>query len=113
MLAAKFKAAFRHTMVDLADVQRRIGLAQNDRRGLWNAEIIEADVARLFVSLKFCDLGIDLSFGRAIRRNVVCAVLIVDLIVGLIVGLNVGLNAGLNVGLDAGLDVGLAVGLVV
>src|SRR5262249_8267302 len=71
VLTAKFKAPFGHTAIDLADVQRRIGLAQNNRRGLRNAKIGETDVARLFVLLQLGHLGFDLGLGRSVGHYVV------------------------------------------
>src|SRR5262249_5831675 len=89
--AAKFETSFGHSAVDLADVKRRIGLAQNYRRGLRNSEISETDIARLFVLLKLGDFRLDLGLGRAVGPNVVSARLIFGLIVGLIVVLIAGL----------------------
>ena len=56
MLPAKFEPAFRHPPVDLTDVERFMGLAEYDCGCLWNAEVGEAYVSRLFSKLMTGDL---------------------------------------------------------
>src|SRR5438105_3339457 len=59
MLTAKLESALGHPAVDFADVQRPAGFAQHDSGCLWNAEIVETDVAGLLALLNFGDGGIN------------------------------------------------------
>src|SRR5262245_27928296 len=60
MLPAEFKSAFGQAPVNFAHVKRPIGFTQDDRRSLWDAEIVEANIARFLRLPDFCNLGIDL-----------------------------------------------------
>ena len=62
VLSAEFKSPIGHSPVYFADVKRPVGFAQDDCRGLGDAEIIEPDICRLFALLYFGNLCFELGF---------------------------------------------------
>jgi hypothetical protein len=73
MLPAKFEPTFRHPPVNLTHVERFMSLAEYDCGRLWDAEVGEANVARLLSKAVTGDLFLesDCALGRWLDRSFV------------------------------------------